>query len=63
MYTASFKSPKVEEEMFKQVGNTQLLAINPDFCKALEMSCEASMASRWLGWHLPVMINYLSNKS
>ena len=31
LYTALFKSPKVEEEMVKQVGNIRPLAINPDF--------------------------------
>ncbi len=32
LYTALLKTPKVEEEMVKQVGNIRPLAINPDFC-------------------------------
>ncbi len=59
VYTALFKSPKVEEDMVKQVGNIHSLAINPDFHRALETSYEASMVSLWLVWHATVMINYL----
>ncbi len=61
LYTSLFKSPKVEEEMVKQVANIHPLAINPDLCRALEVSFESSMASWRLGWHMTVMINYLYN--
>ncbi len=61
LYTSLFKSPKVEEEMVKQVGNIRPLAINPDLRTALEMSFESSMATWRLGWHMTVMINYLYN--
>ncbi len=40
LYTALFKSSKVEEEMVKQVGNIHRLAINPDLGRALEVSYE-----------------------
>ncbi len=45
LYTSLFKSPKVEEEMVKQVGNIWPLAINPDFRRALEASFESSMVT------------------
>ncbi len=61
LYTALFKTPKVEEEMVKQVGNIRPLAINPDFRRALEASYESSMATWRLGWHMTVMINFLYN--
>ncbi len=63
LYTSLFKSPIVEEEMVKQVGNIHALAINPDLRRALEASFEWSMATWWLGWHtsMTVMINYLYN--
>ncbi len=48
--------------MVKQVGNIRPLAIyTPDFCRALEVSYELSMATWRLGWHMTVMINYLYN--
>ncbi len=56
-----FKSPKVEEEMVKQVGNIRPLGINPDFRRALEVPLESSMATWRLGWHMTVLINYLYN--
>ena len=58
LYTALFKSPKVEEEMVKQVGNIRPLAINPDLCRALEVSYELSMVTWQLGWHMTVMIKF-----
>ncbi len=61
LYTSLFKSPKVEEEKVKQVGNIRPLAINFDFHRALESSIESSMATRRLGWHMTVLINYLYN--
>ncbi len=61
LYTALFKSPKVEEEMVKQVRNIQPLAINPDLCRALEASYESSLSTWRVGWHMTVMINYLHN--
>ncbi len=45
LYMALFKTPKVEEEMVKQVGNIRTLAISPDFHRALKTSYEALMAS------------------
>ncbi len=54
LYTSLFKSPKVEEEMVKQVGNIRPLSINPDFRRALEASFESSMVTWRLGWHLTV---------
>ncbi len=47
LYTALFKSPKVEEEMVKQVGNMRPLAIKAH--RALEVSYESSMATWRLG--------------
>ncbi len=61
LYTVLFKSPKVEEEMVKQVGNIRPLAIYSDLCRALEASYESSMATWWLGWHMTVLINYMYN--
>ncbi len=61
LYTLLFKTPKVEEEMVKQVGNIRPLAITPDLRKALEASFESSMVIWQLGWHMMVMINYLCN--
>ncbi len=61
LYTSLFKTLKVEEEMVKQVRNIRPLAINPDLRRALETSFEASVASLQLGWHMPVLINYLYN--
>ncbi len=61
LYTALFKTPKVQEEMVKQVGNIRPLAINHDFRRALEVSYESSMATWRLGWHMTVLINYLYN--
>ncbi len=58
-YTSLFTSPKVEEEMVKQVGNIQPVLINPDFCRALDVSFESSMATWQLGSHMTVLINYL----
>ena len=40
-----FKTPKVEEELVKQVRNIHPLVSNPDLLRALETSFEASMAS------------------
>ncbi len=59
LYTALFKTPKVKEEMVKQVRNIRSLAINRDLHRALETSFEVSMASSCLDWHMTVMINYL----
>ncbi len=61
LYTSLFKTPKVEEGMVKQVGNIRPLAINPDLCRVLETSFEASTVSCQLGWHIEVMVNYLYN--
>ena len=61
LYTSLFKTPKVEKEMVKQVGNIHHLAINPDLRRALEVSFESSVATWWLGWRMMVMINYLYN--
>ncbi len=47
--------------MVKQVRNIRPLAINPDLRRALETSFGASVASLQLGWHMPVLINYLYN--
>ncbi len=58
VYTSLCKTPKVEEEMVKQVGNIHSLAINPDLRRALEASFESSLVTWWLGWHMTVMINY-----
>ena len=55
--TSLFKTPTVEEEIVKQVGNIHPLAINPDLRRALEISFESSMAA-WMAHdgydHLPV---------
>ncbi len=59
LYSSLFRTPKVEEEIVKQVGNICPLAINPDLRRALEASFESSMATWQLGWHMMVMINYL----
>ena len=61
LYTSLFKTPKVEEEMVKQVGNIRPLAINPDLHRAMEASFGSSMVTWQLGWHMMVMINYLYN--
>ncbi len=61
LYTSLFKSPKVEEEMVKHVGNIRPLDINPDLPRALEASFVSSMATWRLGWHMTVLINYLYN--
>ncbi len=61
LYMSLFKTPKVEEEIVKQVGNIHPLPINPDLCRALETYFESSMATWRLGWFMAVMINYLYN--
>ncbi len=61
LYATLFKTPKVEQEMVKQVGNIYPLAINSYLRRALETSFEASMAFWQLGWHMAVLINCLYN--
>ncbi len=45
LFSVFFKAPKVEGEMTKSDGYTGALPINPDLLKALETSCESSMAN------------------
>ncbi len=52
LYSALFKTPKVEEDMTKQVVNIHPLAINPDLHCSLEASCGTSMASWHFGCHM-----------
>ena len=44
LFLPLFKTPKVFEEMVKQVSNIHPLATNPDLCRALEMSYEYEMS-------------------
>ena len=60
LYMSLFKTPEVEE-MFKQVRNIHPLAFNPDLCRFLETSFEASITSWRLGWQMTVLVNYLYN--
>ncbi len=59
LYSALFKTPKVEEEMTKWVGNIHSLAFNPDLYQGwgqgLETSYKPSMASRHLMWHSKIL--------